>query len=250
MHWGGHVYDYCERTSPAFWGEPLDAVSNVAYVIAAIALWRILRSDRDVPFSIGFMPGLMAVIGAGSFAFHTLATRWSKVLDVVPIGLFVLCYLASFLRWFYGLSWRGCLLGVAGFIGLTAVFGVTVAGYVPNRSGIYVPVLIVLVAVSVALFVSADFERSRHWPALAAASVVFALGLFARTIDRKVCGSDPEGTHFIWHLLTGLLVFLVGYALVRRWRSLSAGAGQPASAAGIDAPERPPTQSRARGGTR
>lgn len=227
VNWTGHVYDYCERTSPAFWGEPLDALSNLAYLAAAGALWWALRRDEDVPASVGFMPGLAAVIGAGSFAFHTLATRWSKVLDVVPIGLFVLCYLACYMRWFYGLSWRRCLLGVAGFIGLTAVFGVTVAGFVPNRSGIYVPVLIVLAGLAAALALGRDADRSRHWPPLAGAAVVFAAALVARTIDRKVCASDPEGTHFIWHLLTGLLLYLVGLPLIRRWRSVAGTASAP-----------------------
>ncbi|WP_239307801.1 MULTISPECIES: ceramidase domain-containing protein [unclassified Frankia] len=238
MNWGGHVYEYCERTSPAFWGEPLDAVSNIAYVAAGVALWRMLRSERDVPISVGFMPGLAVLIGAGSFAFHTLATRWSKVLDIVPIGLFVLCYFASFLYWFYGLSRRGCLLGVAGFIAFTAVFGLTVGTVIPNRSGIYVPVLILIVMIAGMLASSRDASRARHWPALAVAGGVFALGLFARTIDRKVCGFDPEGTHFIWHLLTALLVFLVSRIVVRRWRALR-GSGAPSLGATGAAVERP-----------
>ncbi|MEP1931714.1 MAG: hypothetical protein ABJJ37_10590 [Roseibium sp.] len=37
------VNNYCERLSPEFWSEPLNAVTNVAFIVAAVAafvLWR------------------------------------------------------------------------------------------------------------------------------------------------------------------------------------------------------------------
>ena len=35
---------YCERTSAAFWAEPVNALSNLAFVTAALALVLLLRS--------------------------------------------------------------------------------------------------------------------------------------------------------------------------------------------------------------
>jgi len=230
MDWNEHVDRYCERTSDAFWAEPFGAASNIAYIVAAVVVWRMLRRHPDVPASVGFMPPLMALIGLGSFAFHTLANRWSFVADVVPIGLFVLCFLASFLHWFHGLAWRRCLLGVVAFICFTAAFAVLVGRHVPNGSGLYVPVLLLIAGVTAALAASRDRELAGYWPAFAVAGAVFAGGLVARTIDQEVCGSVPIGTHFIWHTLTGCLLFLVGRALVRRWRSL-ADADERSSAA-------------------
>ena len=234
MDWNEHVDRYCERTSDAFWAEPLGAASNIAYLVAAVAVWRMLSGRPGVPLSVGFMPPLMALIGAGSFAFHTLANRWSMLADVTPIGLFVLCFLASFLHWFHGMAWRRCLLGVAAFVGAAAAFGVLVGRHVPNGSGLYVPVLLAIVGITVALAASRDRELAGYWPAFAAAGAVFAGALFARTIDQEVCASVPVGTHFVWHILTGCLLFLVGRALVRRWRSLAGAGGQPAAVPGAN----------------
>lgn len=227
MNWNEYLDEYCERGSAAFWAEPLNAVTNLAFVVAALAVWRILRPYRRVPVDIGLLAPFMVLIGVGSFAFHTLATRWSQALDVAPITLFVLFCLACVLRWFYGLAWRRCALGVAGFMAVTAVFGVLLGGLVPNRSGMYVPVLLLMGGLAVTLRGSREAGRAAQWRQFAAAAVVFAVALSARTVDEEICGAFPLGTHFLWHTLDGVLVFLVSRALVRRWRYLADAGREP-----------------------
>ena len=42
-HWRSHLDLYCERLGPGFWAEPLNAVSNAAFILAAaygFVLWR------------------------------------------------------------------------------------------------------------------------------------------------------------------------------------------------------------------
>lgn len=221
VNWNEHLDEYCERGSAAFWAEPVNALTNLAFLVAALAIWHTLRPCRSVPTSIGLLAPLMALIGIGSFAFHTLATRWSQALDVVPITLFVLFSLGCVLRWFYGLAWRRCVLAVAGFGAFTAVVGVPAGELIPNRSGLYVPVLLLMTGLAVTLRGSADAGRAAHWRQFAVAAAVFALALAARTVDEEVCGAFPLGTHFLWHTLDGVLVFLVSRALVRRWRRLA-----------------------------
>lgn len=234
MYWVEHVDNYCERTSTGFWSEPLGAVSNVAYFAAALGLWLLLRRRGGVPVSVAFMPPLAALIGVGSFLFHTLATRWSLVADVAPIGLFVFWYFASFLHWFYGLPWRRCLFGLGGFLVGAAAFVAVAGSAIPNRSAPYVPVLALMIGITVALARSGEAERRRYVPDFAVASAVFAVGLTTRTVDEEVCGSVPIGTHFVWHLLTGVLLYVVGRALVGRWRSLSDGSGgRPETTVGV-----------------
>lgn len=227
-----HVDQYCERASTAFWAEPVNALSNLSFVVAAWLIWRMLAADRAdagrrTPVSVGFMAPLMLCIGVGSFAFHTIGTRWAQVLDVAPIALFVLWYLASFLRWFHDLSWKRCLLGVAAFIAFIATFVVVVGPYVPNKSGTYVPVLMLLVGIAVALARSKDAALRAYTGVFAGAAVVFGVALTARTVDERVCGSFSMGTHFLWHLFDGLLLFIVSRALVHRWRARTAPTGAP-----------------------
>ena len=72
--WSTPIDLYCERVTPAFWAEPLNALSNIAFLIAAYAafdLWRRLGKNDPVILALIMV---VAVVGVGSFAFHTLAT--------------------------------------------------------------------------------------------------------------------------------------------------------------------------------
>ena len=97
---------YCERTDAAFWAEPINALSNLAFVIAAIWMWRAssgLAAAR-------LLSAILFAIGVGSFLFHTFATVWAAIADVVPIVLFVLVYLYLVNRDIVGLRrWSAAL---------------------------------------------------------------------------------------------------------------------------------------------
>jgi Ceramidase len=87
---------YCERIMPGLWSEPLNALSNLSFFIAAWAIWKLAQRQKKVPISIWVLIILAVAIGTGSSLFHTFATGWASLLDMVPILLFQLCFL-----WFY-----------------------------------------------------------------------------------------------------------------------------------------------------
>ena len=69
-----HIDLYCERSSPEFWAEPINALTNASFLIAAGAIWfTSRRSDTIVP-AVWLFIALAAAIGIGSFVFHTVAT--------------------------------------------------------------------------------------------------------------------------------------------------------------------------------
>ena len=39
-----------------------------------------------------------------------------------------------------------------------------------------------------------------------------------RTVDGAVCTVMPIGTHFLWHCLNAVVLFLVGSPIIRHWR--------------------------------
>jgi hypothetical protein len=45
---------------------------------------------------------------------------------------------------------------------------------------------------------------------------VYLAALFFRTIDNEVCPVLPIGTHFVWHLLIGLVTYLAMRSLILR----------------------------------
>ena len=80
---------YCERTGHGFWNEPLNALSNVSFLVAAFVAWRTyLRLERRDPLAVVLIV-LAASIGVGSFLFHTFASGWAELADVIPIWSFV-----------------------------------------------------------------------------------------------------------------------------------------------------------------
>jgi hypothetical protein len=111
---------YCERTDPGLWAEPLNALTNLAYFAAAWAVWRSGRDTADPGMRV--LIGLLVAIGAGSGLFHTLATPWTRVLDVTPILLFQLSFV-----WLYGRRFMD--IAAAPLAGMVGVFlAVALAG--------------------------------------------------------------------------------------------------------------------------
>ena len=206
---------YCERTGPELWSEPLNVVTNFAFIIAALLLVRvILRTDaiarRDLPTWV--LTGLVFVIGVGSALFHMFATRWALLMDVIPITLFILIYTWYAVRRFAAAPVWLCALGVVGVL----VLAVAVPPLTGFRGGSYVAALTALVVIGSFL------KFSRGHPGGAAmliAAATFSISLVFRTVDAPLCGAAPIGTHFIWHILNGCVLFIAVRALVLfgRW---------------------------------
>jgi hypothetical protein len=241
-----HVYLYCEQGhSSAFWSQPVNALTNLGYILAALVIWRMLRRGTRAPFSIWFVVPLMIVIGIGSFTFHTVSDQAAEQLDIIPIRIFVLSYLVTFLYWFFGLAWKWCLLGLGAFIVFDVAFSALVGNSIPNQSGQYIPVLCLLLGITFALARSTSRGRSAHWRSFALASVVFTAALGARTVDESACSHFPLGTHFLWHLLTACLLYIVSRSLILRWRAVSTVDAQATDKATTSAsrPDVPPASS-------
>jgi hypothetical protein len=210
MDWFAPIDAYCERLGPGLAAEPLNALSNAAFFIAA--LWAARAAARKgVGPVIWLLIALVFVIGLGSLAFHTFADQWSELADVLPITLFIYGYLAFALRRFLGLEWWkvALALGVL-FLVTLATAHVLPPGFM-NGSGAYLPALIASVLVSL------DLLRTGH-PAqlnVSLASTILFVSLIFRTADQIVCPVLPIGTHFIWHILNGLVLALYLEAAIR-----------------------------------
>ena len=205
MDWMAPIDAYCERLDPSFWAEPVNAVTNAAFVVAAAWMWRRLRTVPAVP-GRGVARALcviLAMIGLGSFLFHTEATAWAAAADTTPIALYVVLYIFTANRYFYALSLPKALGATALFFPYAAlttplfsrlpVLGVS-AGYMP------VPVMILAYAVPL---------RSRHPEVargLAIGGGLLLVSLTFRSLDMPLCHHVPLGTHFMWHILNAVML--------------------------------------------
>ncbi|TYC67624.1 ceramidase [Stappia sp. BW2] len=202
--------NYCERTGPEVWSEPLNALTNAAFLIAAIAgymLWR--RKTPDDFFALALI-GIVFITGVGSLLFHTFATRWASLADVIPIALFIHVYLYAALNRFLGLAWWLALGVVIAFFAATPFVGQALAPIVGSSAG-YVPALVAIFAVG-GLFVLRNAPLGRE---VLLTGVIFAVSLTFRTLDGPICDQLAIGTHFLWHILNGLVLFLLLRVLIR-----------------------------------
>ena len=199
---------YCERIGPGLWGEPLNAISNIAFLVAALVSWRGLG-----PWRRGNDPGgvalivLMAAIGVGSGLFHTYANAAAQWADLLPILLFQLVFLGLYLRRHLGMALGATLLWLAGFLALCLV----ARGWpqLLNGSLAYAPPWAALVLLGV------HQGRRRPGPGLLFwAAGLFLLSLTFRSMDLALCASFPHGTHFLWHLLNGMVLVLCAWSVL------------------------------------
>lgn len=197
MDWTQAVDGYCERVDASYWAEPVNAITNAAFMLVAVLMWQ--RS-----FGMGrVLAAVLFAIGVGSYLFHTHAQPWAALLDVLPILIFVVLYVFVANRDFWGL--RGWALW-----GLTALFFpyaavmVPVFGLVPGLGGSagYAPVPLLIFIYAVLLrHRLPDVARG-----LAIGAGLLVLSLTARTIDEPLCTLWPMGTHFLWHVLNAVML--------------------------------------------
>jgi hypothetical protein len=236
---------YCERTDPSFWAEPVNAITNAAFLIAAYVLYRAYRQtyrptgQRDWPSIV--LIALIAVIGVGSFLFHSFANNWSMLADVIPIALFIWFYLFAFLRRFATTRWVVVIAAYAAFAALNWAIANYVPGEMVNNSQSYFPALIAMALMGGYLFHQSvrnspsplgeaetmgvhrfrggapsepPPEGGGEWRYYALAVMAFTASLIFRTLDPLVCAEIALGTHFLWHILNAVTLYLVARAVM------------------------------------
>lgn len=210
-HMTHHIDIYCERLDASFWSEPVNAVTNGAFIIAAaLCLWGWYQY-RLRSFSAVWLIILVAVIGVGSFLFHSFATRWAMLADVLPILVFQISFLLIYSHQIIKLRWWGTASLFLGFIGLIAIFAQLPSHWL-NGSLSYAPAFIFLAGFGT---YHAWQKLSQRWLLLSAAGM-FAISLTFRSIDDALCHAFPLGTHFMWHILNAAVLgsavwaFMVG----------------------------------------
>jgi hypothetical protein len=203
------IDNYCERTGPEFWAEPVNALTNAAFLIAAALAFILARREGGPDWRALSLIGLVAVIGIGSFLFHTYATLWAKLADSLPILFYQILFLQLYAQRVMGMPCRYSLVLLGVF--LLCIFGV---GQLPyewlNGSLTYAPALLFLTGFGIWHFMNARRERF----ILLIAAVVFTVSLAYRSVDMVFCEVFPHGVHFLWHLLNAVVLYLTTRAYI------------------------------------
>lgn len=199
MDWLAALDGYCERTGPGHWAEPVNAATNAAFLIAAWVMWR-RAGDRAMARALCLV---LAAIGVGSGLFHSFANRLTALMDVAPIGLFILLYVFAATRDFLG--WRSplALLAAAAFVPYAIVL-TPVFARLPffGVSAFYWPVPLLIFGYAALLRRRAPGTAR----GLAVGAAILVVSLVFRSLDAALCPVWPLGTHFLWHLLNAAML--------------------------------------------
>ncbi|HRH71776.1 MAG TPA: hypothetical protein PLM62_01705 [Zoogloea sp.] len=210
MNWAESIDLYCERTDASLWSEPLNAISNLGFLLVAALLWRRAHgTGRDLQS----LNGLIFAIGLGSLIFHTVATRWAALLDIAFIALFVLVFHQRFQVRLLGACDGKAGAGTAVFLAMAALFVTATRALPPlplNGSEIYLPPFALLLWCAVAA--RQRQPASARW--LARAAGLFIVSLACRASDTLLCGIWPAGTHVGWHLVNAAVLYCCMRALL------------------------------------
>lgn len=203
MDWLAQIDAYCERTDPAYWSEPINAVSNAAFLIAALAMWLRVRR-RNLPVA-ELLSIALAAVGVASYLWHTEARAWAGAADSLSILAFILIYLHAASRDYLELGAWAAALCTAAFVPYAIALG-WMFGQLPffEISSFYWPLVPLMLGYGLALRNLAP----RTGRGLHVAAALLTLSLVARSLDEneRFCAALPVGTHFIWHLLNGALL--------------------------------------------
>lgn len=217
-----YIDGYCERIAPGFWGEPMNAVTNLAFIIAAAVAWRLVRG-RGVP-ELYALTAILFLIGVGSFLFHTFATGWAAATDVLPILAFVLLYLYSANRHLLGMR-RIWALACTGLFFLYAPLAtIVVAAAIPPIGGSagYGAIALLIFGYGIGLW----RRRPDVAPGLLIGALVLSVSITFRALDEPLCDVNPYGTHTVWHILNGIMLAWM-IVVMRNGIANSKDRGQP-----------------------
>ncbi|WP_299895035.1 ceramidase domain-containing protein [uncultured Ruegeria sp.] len=201
MDWIREIDGYCERLSADYWAEPINAITNAAFLIAAWIMWRRVR-DQDMPLAKGLVV-ILAMIGIGSYLFHTHARVWAALADVVPILLFILVYIYAvnrdICRMSSGLAFVGMILFLPYAAAVAPLFQ-RVPGIGGSAAYAPVPLLILIYAF---LLRGNDPNLARG---MTLGALILILSITFRALDLQICKQWPMGTHFMWHVLNAIML--------------------------------------------
>ena len=185
--------------------EPWNAFSSLAIAAPAIYfLWKIRKKPSQYGFLLAAIPFLF-INGLGSTLFHGLRTsRFFLLMDFMPALILTLMITVYFWAKVLPKWWMG-------FIAVTPVFLLRfgVIDFIPGQGGINTSYIISGIAFLLPVLLILRKHQFRKVVNILAAAACFILAIYFRQIDKDFTHIIPFGTHFLWHIFTGIGAFLL-----------------------------------------
>ena len=194
-------FNYCERNSYDFFAEPLNAITNIFFILVAFLLFYQNRNKNK------FLVVIIFLIGISSFLFHTIPSYFFGTADVFFILVFIIYYLYFLSRKVFDFSLVYCISFPLMFIVICYSFGNFFIYSVLATSAFYTPIVFTLYLIYF-LIICKNTVRKKQY--ILYAAILFSASVTFRVLDKNLCNTIFFGTHFIWHILNAITLFYLG----------------------------------------
>lgn len=201
---------YCERSGHELFAEPLNAISNIAFILAGFGIYKLLQKNKIYQAEYKGVILLIFLVGLGSFLWHTTRNQYTLFLDAIPAALSVALITYLLLSKLIG-NKLFALLAVA----LLLPSRFLISSFAPTdfissliRNGINAAVFLVIIVCAFKKYGNIAFEGL-------IVLAIYLLAITMRTIDLEVCSTISVGTHFLWHIFNALAVYLAIKFLIK-----------------------------------
>ena len=192
---------YCERTNEQIFNEPVNAISNIFFIIVSLSLIKILRKNQSNKIYY-IQPILIFFIGIGSFLFHLNPNMITLYSDVIPIFLFSLSFIFFFNRDVININYLNNALLFLLFFFLFLFITPKLNYEILNGSEFYFANYFFLTMYTIWLYL----KKSDFFQLLLLGFIFFNLSILLRSLDNHICEYFSIGTHFLWHFLNAYLL--------------------------------------------
>ena len=203
--------------------EPWNAFSSLAIAAPAIYfLWKIRATPLKFKFLLFCIP-ILFLNGIGSMLFHGLRTsNYLLLLDYLPA--FALTLSITIYLWYKVLfKWWLVIFSV----GPIFILRLIVIEYFSGALGMNLSYIIGGIAFLLPFLLilrKYQYEKSLN---VLVAILCFVLAIYFRGADKEFTDIVPFGTHFLWHIFTGIgAYYLADYLYFIRKKELSQQIGQ------------------------
>ena len=185
--------------------EPWNAVSSLAIAVPAIYFfWRIRKNLKQYAFLLAAIL-LLLLNGLGSTLFHGLrASPIFLFMDFMPALILTLMVSVYFWGKVLPKWWMGFVVIAPVFL---LRFGVI--GFIPGQGGINTSYIISGIAFLLPVFLILKKYHFKKSISIIVGTLCFILAIYFRQVDKEFTHIIPAGTHFLWHIFSGIGAFFL-----------------------------------------
>lgn len=219
---------YHEFHPDAFIREPWNAFSSLFFLVPVIFwIWK-LRGQYRQHLIISLLLPLLLLNAIGSTLYHAFrAHNFFMLLDWLPAALMNLILSAYMWRKITKRWWSaGVVVLLFYFGGISITFGLL--NNLPESMAININYFFIGLCFLIPLGIYMVKTQFYQWHLIVLSVIFLALALLSRSLDYPTPNPFPEflpqGTHFLWHVISALVVFSLGFYLYfTKKREISTG---------------------------